>query len=283
MAEASHPADRLIAAVEHIGSPVCVGIDPVLSRLPPALSRDVEGVGVFCKGIIDAVAGQVAAVKFQSACFEALGWKAMSVLTELRELAHRQGLQVILDAKRNDIGISAGHYAAAATADGAPCDWITVNPWLGEDGIVPFLEAGLGVFALVRTSNPSGDSVQAQQLTDGRSVAESVADLVADLGRSWLGKRGYSALGAVVGATKTDEVAALRSRMPHQFFLMPGFGAQGGTPQDVVPALGTDGFGALVTASRSVIYAEGEDWQQAIADAARAMSASLQSLPGAAR
>ncbi|MDP6987049.1 MAG: orotidine-5'-phosphate decarboxylase [Phycisphaerales bacterium] len=283
MAEASHPADRLIAAVEHAGSPVCVGIDPVLSRLPSALSRDVEGVGVFCRGIIDAVVGEVAAVKFQSACFEALGWKAMSLLAELRSLAHQEGLQVILDAKRNDIGISAGHYAAAATADGAPCDWVTVNPWLGEDGIVPFLEAGLGVFALVRTSNPSGDSVQAQTLTDGRTVAESVADLIAELGNAWLGKRGYSALGAVVGATKPDEVAVLRRRMPHQLFLMPGFGAQGGTPQGVVPALGADGCGVLVTASRSVIYAEGDDWQQAIADAARAMSASLQSLSDAVR
>jgi orotidine-5'-phosphate decarboxylase len=149
--------------------------------------------------------------------------------------------------------------------------WTTVSAYLGTDSLLPFLAPGHGAFALVRTSNPSGDAVQQQRLADGRSVAEMVADLVAQAGAAFVGASGFSALGAVVGATKRADAAALRERMPQQVFLVPGFGAQGGGVDDVLPCFRADGRGALVTASRSVIYAFGagdRDWASAVRRAA---------------
>mgnify|MGYP006179564211 CR=1 FL=1 len=199
----------------------------------------------------------------------------MELLGELRHLASASDLVIILDAKRGDIGITAEHYAASAIADG-PCDWVTVNPYLGWDSIAPFLEANLGVFCLVRTSNPSGDLIQQQLLKDDRTVAESIADLLATEGTSFVGESGWSSLGAVVGATKPEEAIALRKRMSQQIFLMPGIGAQGGKTEDVVQCF-ADGHGALIPASRSVIYPTLEkDWQTDIENAARRLASELQ-------
>ena len=267
----------MCSAIDRAGVPLCVGIDPVPERLPDALqSLDaVDACRLFCEGIIDAVAPVAASVKFQSACFERFGFKGLELLGQLRNHAHESNLQVILDAKRGDIGISAEHYAVAVTADG-PCDWVTVNPYLGVDGIEPFLDAGLGVFCLVRTSNPSGDAIQQQQLSDGRTVAESIAELLHTLGQNYLGPSGWSSLGVVVGATKQDEALSLRNRMQNQIFLMPGIGAQGATPE-MVSGCFADGHGALATASRSVIYPTPEtDWQADIARAAKALALELQ-------
>ncbi len=272
-----HPADRMCETIDRVGAPLCVGIDPVFDRLPIELQSlsPTEAFKTFCVGIIDAVAPYASTLKFQSACFEREGAKGVAMLGELRGYAQEQGLQVILDAKRGDIGISASHYAAAAIADG-PCDWVTVNPYLGIDGIEPFLDAGLGVFCLVRTSNPSGDVIQQQPLRDGRTVAESIADILHTLGEKYMGKSGWSALGAVVGATKPIEALALRERMPQAIFLMPGIGAQGATPRMVENCF-ADGHGAIVTASRSVIYPDGtNDWQENISLAAKQLANELQ-------
>jgi len=277
MASALHPADRLCVAIDRVGSPLCVGIDPVQSKFCSELQnlKPLESFQIFCNGVIDAVSGIAASVKFQSACFERLGSNGVVLLGDLRQKASDCNLQVILDAKRGDIGISAAHYAAAATADG-PCDWITVNPYLGIDGIEPFLDAGLGVYCLVRTSNPSGDAIQKQFLHDGRTVAESIADLLAKCGEKYIGQSGWSSLGAVVGATKHEEAMELRELMPQQMFLMPGIGAQGATVDRVSQCFG-DGHGALATASRSVIYPESKaDWQTAIANAAKKLASTLQ-------
>ncbi|MDG1137279.1 MAG: orotidine-5'-phosphate decarboxylase [Phycisphaerales bacterium] len=272
-----HPADRLCAAIDRVGSPLCVGLDPVQAKFSPELQglQPLESFEIFCKGVIDSVSGIAASVKFQSACFERLGAKGVALLGELRQNASDCGLQVILDAKRGDIGISAEHYAASATADG-PCDWITVNPYLGIDSIEPFLDAGLGVYCLARTSNPSGDAIQKQLLEDGRTVAQSVADLLAVCGGKYVGFSGWSSLGAVVGATKPEEAVQLRKRMPQQMFLMPGIGAQGATAESVTSCFG-DGHGALATASRSVIYPpQNENWQTDIAHAAKKLASELQ-------
>ena len=280
-----HPADRLLQAIQEKRAPVCVGIDPVLEKLPKSIQpgRDdpqsaVEAVGAFCSQIIQAVAPYVPCVKFQSACFER--YSALGI-RKLRELSGLQcpnaQLEVILDAKRGDIGISAEHYATDAFessdhAKGSSFDWITINSYLGEDGITPFLKhRGHGAFALVRTSNPGGDELQNLQLQDGRTVAHAVAQIVSRIGSKHLGESGYSALGAVVGATKPQDATRLREIMPQQIFLVPGYGAQGGGANDVLPCFKTDGTGAIVTASRSVIYAFKPDdpkWQEAVADAA---------------
>jgi len=280
-----HAADRLLAAIDRVGSPVCVGIDPVLERLPVALrpagrspEHGAAAIRAFSLGVLDAVAEVVPCVKLQSACFERFGSHGVEALGQVLEEARHRNLQVILDAKRGDISLSAQHYASAVFGDepGGPApDWVTVNSYFGADGIRPFLRPGTGVFALVRTSNPGGDVVQGSRLADGRSVAELVAGLVASIGGDYLGTGGYSALGAVVGATRPDEAGALRALMPNQILLVPGFGAQGGDADSVRPCFAADGRGAIVSAGRSVIYAfepDQPDWIDAITAAAMALA-----------
>lgn len=268
-------ADRLVAATRAARSPVCVGLDPVIESMPGELrARRPDAAGLieeFCAGVLRSVTGIVPAVKFQSACFERYGSAGFEALEKSVELARSLGLVIVLDAKRGDIGISAEHYAAAARAVGA--DAITASGYLGPSTLEPYLKAGLGLFVLVRTSNPDSDAVQAHALADGRSIAEMMADLVASLGRSRIGSAGLSEVGAVVGATKSSEGRALRARMPDQIFLVPGYGAQGGTAEDVRALLRSDGGGVLVTASRSVIYAKGDGrWTDAVAAAARSLA-----------
>jgi orotidine-5'-phosphate decarboxylase len=277
-----HFSDRLLAAINKSGSPVCVGLDPVLESLPEDLRArhhdPLAAISEFCRGVLNAVAPSAKpitpAVKFQSACFERYGSRGFAVLEEQVAAASALGLIVLWDAKRGDISTSASHYAAAATR--LKADSITVSAYLGASGVTPFLDAGLGVFALVRTSNPDSDAVQAHRLTDGRTVGEMMAAQVAQLGASRVGSSGLSDLGAVVGATKASEGAALRTLMPNQFFLIPGYGAQGGTADDIRamlrPGAKTPGeSGVLVTASRSIIYAkptQGQPWDVAVRTAA---------------
>ena len=177
MMNTKHPADRLCQAIDEKAVPLCVGIDPVLDRLPEVLHADSDIVAIesFCQGVIDVVSPIAPAVKFQAACFERYGAKGVSVLGSLRVYAKEAGMQIILDVKRGDIGLTASHYAAAATIDG-PTDWVTLNPYLGMESITPFLEQGLGVFCLVRTSNPSGDIIQSAELLDNRTISSFVAD-----------------------------------------------------------------------------------------------------------
>ncbi len=198
-----HAADLLLDASDRAKSPVCVGIDPVIDRLPEAIrpSNDspvaaAEALGSFTEGVLDAVTGRVPCVKFQSACFERYHHVGVRMLRAMIDQARRRGLQVILDAKRGDIGISAEHYAAAAFSDRAGAvdleapNWLTINCYLGEDGIRPFLKPASGAFALVRTSNPGGDALQSRQLEDGRSIAECVADMVSAIGKDSIVRRG---------------------------------------------------------------------------------------------
>lgn len=269
-------SDILVDAIRTAGAPTCIGLDPVLDRLPASLRAEhadpVAAIGAFCRGVIEAVAGLAPAVKFQSACFERYGGPGVALLHALCAEAREAGLVVILDAKRGDIGVTAEHYAAAAAVTRAHA--LTANAYLGPSTLEPYLAAGLGLFVLVRTSNPDSDAVQSSRLADGRSVAEAMADLVAQLGERHLGRHGYSTVGAVVGATKAEDGRALRARMPRQFFLVPGYGAQGGTADDIRALLDGRpecGGGVLVTASRSVIYAfeaSDQNWAKAVKRAA---------------
>lgn len=278
-----HFADRLHQAVDRVGSPVCVGLDPVLERLPSELegASPTQRIEAFCRGVTDAVSGKVAMVKPQLACFERHGSAGWAVYERIVDHAKSAGLLVLADAKRGDIGISAAHYAAALIEGEHAADALTVNPYLGPDTLEPFVETaartGTGVFALVRTSNPGSDALQSLKLTDGRTVAEAVADTVREIGAKHLGDCGESLLGAVVGATKAEDAALLRKRMPEQVFLLPGYGAQGATADDVRVCFHEkhDGEplprGAIVTASRTVIYAfdeDADDWRDAVHRAA---------------
>ena len=234
-------------------------------------------IEAFALGVIDAVSEVVPAVKPQIACFERYGAAGYAAYERVVAAAVDAGLFVVGDAKRGDIGTSSAHYAAGMIgAEGRRrVDSLTVNSYLGMDGIEPFFaaaeSAGAGLFALVRTSNPGGDALQGLALADGRTVAEAVADQIAELGERSVGASGYSLLGAVVGATKPADAVSLRKRMPRQIFLVPGFGAQGGGADDVRACFKADGTGALITASRSVIYAGGReaaDWKSAVRAAA---------------
>ena len=276
----------LLARMDRTGSALCIGLDPVLERLPGVMrakhEKPLDACVSFCHSVIDAAGEHAAAVKIQSACFERFGGEALGSICSVASHAAEAGLPVILDAKRGDIGISAEHYAAAAVAQGAGA--ITVSPYLGSETVEPYLSAGLAVLVLVRTSNPGGDELQAVP-AGGTTVAGVVAGSVARLGAEHVGPEGLSAVGAVVGATKSAEAAVLRRLMPHQVFLVPGFGAQGGTAEDLRTMRRADagpisgsvaGAGVLVTASRSIIYA-GDGSPEMVAGAARTAAAEIAS------
>jgi len=283
--------DRLLAAIEAKGSPVCVGIDPAYDRLPPSLRRDdagederLDAVAAFCGEVLGAVADIVPAVKPQIAYFEVFGEKGLALYFDVVRRARELGLVVIGDVKRGDIGSTARAYAAAHLARPDAPDAVTVNGYFGADGLLPFVEtareAGRGVFVLVRTSNPSAAAIQDFADAGGRCFYEHIAEQVAAIGRGagLAGDSGYSCVGAVVGATYPREARRLREIMPEQIFLVPGYGAQGATADDCAAAFGADGRGAIVNASRSVIYAHDRpayahlDWREAVASAAKAMA-----------
>ena len=287
-------ADRLLIAIDRT-APVCVGIDPVYEQLPPALrassadeGRRLAAIGTFCRGVVEAVAGIVPAVKPQSAYFELYREGGVKLYFELVQLARQAGLIVIGDVKRGDIGSTASAYAAGHLGHAAAPDAVTVNGYFGADGLEPFVQAarqaGAGVFVLVRTSNPSAAAVQDFADSSGRRFYEHMAAQVAALGAAdgLTGARGYSCVGAVVGATYPAEARRLREIMPAQVFLVPGYGAQGATAADCAAAFKPDGTGAIVNAGRSVIYAHSapgaaKDWKRAVADAAKAFAKDIAS------
>ncbi len=280
--EAVHFGDLLAREIDRLGTPACVGLDPVYERLPDAVAtgRPVESIEAFCLGVIRAVRGVVPVVKPQAACFERYGAAGYAALERVVEAARDAGLVVLLDAKRGDIGISSGHYAAGVSQMGAHA--VTVNGYLGPSGIQPFLDRRLGVFVLVRTSNPDSDGVQGVRLEDGRTVAEAMAEMVRDLGAGLRGASGLSGVGAVIGATKAGaELERLRSLLPDAPVLVPGVGAQGGRVEDLAGLRRSGGreragaMGVLVTAGRSVIYPEapaGAAWEEAVRAAAEAFA-----------
>lgn len=246
--------DRLAAAVGARESQIVLGLDPDPARVPGGAA----GAERFCLDVIAATAEHCVAAKPQLACFErfgADGWRAFEVVAAAAQAA---GLLVIADAKRGDIDATARAYAHAFLRD--PIDALTVNPMLGGDAVEPFRAAaedsGRGLFVLVRTSNPGAADLQDLPLAGGGVWHEALARLVAQWGATSVGVSGLSAIGAVVGATVPERVAALRDLMPHQAFLLPGVGAQGGRPKDLGPAFGGRPAGALVAASRSIIYAD---------------------------
>lgn len=277
--------------MDRVRSPACVGLDPVFDRLPHELKHlpPHDAIERFCIGVVDAVAPHVGAVKPQSACFERYGSDGMRALGRVCAQARTRNLHVILDAKRGDIGISAAHYAAWAQHVGAHS--ITLNGYLGMETVEPYLDAGLGVFVLVRTSNPGSDSIQCSMLTDNRTVAQMMADHVSSLGAAHLGNSGISGVGAVVGATKSSEGADLRARMPDTMLLVPGYGAQGGTTDDIRVLVRSAGnAGVVVNASRSVLYPDSAEraapkpdssetgsWQDGVARRTRQFAQDLRS------
>lgn len=244
----THFADRLAGLVEAKQTQLVVGLDP---------DQRVDDVDAFCRATIDAVAPYAVAVKPQSAFFEARGWEGVRSFRAACAYAREAGLLVIADAKRGDIGSTARAYADAFYP---LADALTVNAYLGRDSLEPFFEAcgrhGGGLFILVKTSNPGSADIQDAALADGRRVWELVAEQVGDWGASFVGDSGLSSIGAVVGATHPQEISEARELLPHTPFLLPGIGAQGGTPEDVRPAFAIGPAGGLVSASRSVIFAQ---------------------------
>jgi orotidine-5'-phosphate decarboxylase len=301
----THFADRLAAAIRHKGNAVCVGLDPRWESLPQEIrqrhgSGSLEAVAAafeeFCGRVLDVVAGLVPVVKPQSAFFEACGPVGMAVLQRLLHKARGLGLVTILDSKRNDIASTATAYADAAFGgirlDGKAfpvwdADALTVNPYLGRDGVEPFLQSarrsGAGLFVLVRTSNPGARQFQ-DLLVSGRKgeaprpLYEHVGAAVAAWARENLGACGQGDVGAVVGATYPAELAALRRALPEVIFLVPGFGAQGGQAADVAPAFRDDGLGAVINSSRGILFpfAPAEPrWEQHVEAACRQTIAAL--------
>ncbi len=283
--------DRIVLAVREKRNPSVIGIDPRLESLPPELGRmipdgenpDRKGVAEallrFGLGIVDAVREIVPAIKPNIAFFEAHGNEGMIAYNGICRYARSCGLLVIGDVKRGDIGSTAAAYAAGLLGGAfGPHDALTLNPYLGTDSVQPFLahEANAGFFLLVKTSNPSSAELQDLRLEDGSTVAEAAARLTHTLGQDRVGGHGLSAVGAVVGATHPRQLSRFRELMPAAPFLVPGYGAQGAGADDVVGAFRADGSGALVNASRSVIFAwqkEGkpDDWVGAARRAAERM------------
>jgi orotidine-5'-phosphate decarboxylase len=292
-------ADRLGLAVERKRSQLVVGLDPRLDLLPMELRGEgvlgraagASAVARFCKGIVDAVGPYVVAVKPQSAFFEALGSDGIRALEEVSDYARSSGLLVLLDAKRGDIGSTARAYASAflepRNGQGPIADAMTVSAFLGHDSVEPFLAAcrrhGAGVFLLVRTSNSGAADVQDLLLSDGRPLWQYLAALVHEWGQPLVGERGMSSVGAVVGATYPRAVSEARKLMPQAPMLLPGIGAQGATPADVARAFTSGPASALVTASRSVIFAfrdTDEDWRVAAANEAERLAGQVWAASG---
>ncbi len=276
----THFADRLAEAIRQKGNAVCVGLDPRWESLPTTLrekhgtERKAEAYEAFCSRVLDIVAPLVPIVKPQAAFFEALGPAGFTVLQRLLAKARALGVLTILDGKRNDIASTATAYADAAFhVWGA--DSLTINGYLGRDAVEPFLasarKVGGGVFVLVRTSNAGAGQFQ-DLVCEGKPVYQHVGAAVTAWARENLGACGLGDVGAVVGATHPRELALLRGAMEPVIFLVPGYGAQGGTAADVLPAFRMDGLGAVVNSSRGILFPyrpEERDWEAKIEQATR--------------
>jgi orotidine-5'-phosphate decarboxylase len=266
--------ERLADRSARVGSVLCLGIDPDPTALPAGFSADLRGVEAFARLLLEAAVPFAAAVKPNLAFFEAFGAEGMAALERLRA-AVPSDVPVVADAKRGDIGSTAARQAVALF-DRLAADAVTVSPYLGRDGIDPFVRAarvnGGGVFVLVKTSNPSSSDYQDRD-AGGRKLFEVVADDVESMSRATAGGGTYGIVGAVVGATHAAELGRLRERMPSAWLLVPGYGAQGAGARDAAPAFDARGLGALVNASRTLNYPWGEgspappDWRARIREA----------------
>ena len=299
---ANHFADRLTEAVKKKKTALVVGLDPVYNRLPGAIRehRDlndefdaeaaVDAIFDFCTQTMRIIAPMVPAVKINIAYFEKYLWEGIETYYSLITEANNLGLEIIGDVKRGDIGHTAEMYASAhlenpdlvGLEDTLAPDAITISGFAGADGIEPFVDMackqGKGVFVWVRGSNPSAAEIQDFANADGMKMYEKIAQIVAEIGnkKECIGKSGYSNVGMIVGATSPEVTTALRQKYDKTWFLVPGYGSQGASANDCVRFCKPDGTGALINASRSIIYAYekpkykeefGDDWKKCIEQA----------------
>lgn len=294
--------DILQEKIREKKNPTVAGLDARIEYVPEyirkaafaqygvGLKGAVEAIWQFNVGLIDTLCDIVPAVKPQSAYYENLGWQGMEMLERTIRYAKEKGLFVIADIKRGDIGSTATAYAEGWLS-GAPiegqvfksfdADCVTLNGYMGSDSIKPFLEAAKGedkcAFVLVKTSNPGSGELQDVKAADGRTIYEVMGELNEQIAAGTEGKYGFTMAGAVTGATYPQQIQDLRSRLPHTFFLVPGYGAQGGTAADVKYAFNEKGHGAIVNSSRGIMCAwkktggDGHDFQEAARNAAIAM------------
>ena len=269
---------QLIEKIQKTKAPICVGLDPMLSYVPEhiqaaafeqygeTLEGAAEAIWQFNKEIVDHTFDLIPAVKPQIAMYEQFGIAGLKVYKRTVDYCKEKGLVVIGDAKRGDIGSTSAAYATghigsvqvgSKTYSGFDTDFLTVNPYLGTDGVKPFVDVcnshDRGLFVLVKTSNPSSGEFQ-DRLIDGRPLYEWVAEKVVEWGNASM-DGDYSNVGAVVGATYPEMSRILRNLMPHTYFLVPGYGAQGGTAEDLKHCFNKDGLGAVVNSSRGIIAA----------------------------
>lgn len=271
--------DQLIAKIQERKNPTVAGLDPKLDYVPEEIKAAAfreygetfagaaKAILEFNKILIDALCDIVPAVKPQAAYYEMYGIEGLQCMKETIDYAKKQDMYVILDGKRGDIGATSEAYAKAYLGQtqlggqkqaAFDADCLTVNPYLGTDGIKPFVDQCVehqkGIFVLVKTSNQSSGELQDLK-TGGQFIYERMSDLVKEWGADLIGVNGYSSVGAVVGATYPEQAEVLRARMPHTYFLVPGYGAQGGKAADVAKSFNHDGLGAIVNASRSIMCA----------------------------
>lgn len=288
--------DLLVEKIKEKGNPSVAGLDPKIDYVPEYIRKKAyaqygqnlkgatEAIWEFNKGLIDALYDVVPAVKPQSAFYEMYGLYGEEVMHRTISYAKEKGLYIILDVKRNDIGSTAEAYSKAylgkTMVDGVECDacgvdCVTVNPYLGTDGVLPFVNDcktyDKAIFALVKTSNPSSGELQ-DLMVDDKHIYEKVAECVNKWNEDTIGKSGYGAVGAVVGATYPEQAVVLRKLMPKSYFLVPGYGAQGGGAEGVKPCFNSDGLGAIVNSSRGIMcaYKKGDWKEEQFAEAARA-------------
>lgn len=286
--------DKLIDAIKRTDNPSVVGLDTCLDYLPEEMLAKVnsledaaEQIFEFNKNIVDKIYDIVPAVKVQVAYYEMYGYQGMKAFKDTVDYAKSKGMIVISDVKRNDIGSTAGCYSKAYLSGvqvggkkitAFDSDFITVNGYLGSDGILPFVkdckENDKGLFILVKTSNPTSGELQDKKFENGNTLYEEMGDLVEKWGSELIGKYGYSSVGAVVGATHKEQAAIIRKRNPHTFFLIPGYGAQGGKAEDLAVCF-ENGIGGIVNSSRGILCAYKKDKYQGLDYAEAARQASI--------
>ena len=282
--------DNLIQKIQETNNPTVMGLDPRYDMIPEVVrnkySNDLEGISKaileYNKELIDNTYDLIPAIKPQLAFYEMFGIEGMKVFKETCKYAKEKGMIVIADAKRGDIGSTAKGYSNAYlgyTSIGKEnisvfdnIDFLTVNPYLGVDSITPFVEDCIkydkGIFVLVKTSNPSSGELQDLKLENGKTVYEHVASLVEKWGEELRGKYGYSSVAAVVGATYPQQLKEIREKAPHTYFLIPGYGAQGGKAKDIALGFDESGLGGIVNASRSLMCAYKSDkWKEKYSEA----------------
>ena len=301
---------RLIERIAQLQNPSVVGLDSLLAYIPQHIKEEkfaqygdtfdaaAQAILAYNKEIIDAICDIVPAVKPQAAYYEMYSWQGMWALCETVKYAQEKGMIVIMDGKRNDIGSTMQAYAKAhlgvsevngkeLSAFGS--DMLTVNGYLGSDGVEPLLpicdEKDKGIFVLVKTSNPSSGELQDQKIGD-KSIYETMGAMCEQWGEKTQNSYGYSRVGAGVGATYPQQLSEMRQKMPHTFFLVPGYGAQGGGANDVAGAFDKNGLGAIVNSSRAILTAwkkagtDGKDFAQQARKAALTMKEDIMGVVG---